>query len=743
MPGTDPLTLQGDIASQLVGGADVFLSRKLAESIRGRADHWSRDFSSAEAYVRSIAPNRSRLAHILGVRDERVAFSGLEMLTTTEQSSEVGRGEAYEIHAIRWPAFGDVCGEGLMMKPTGRRPVANIIAVPDADLLPEQLAGLVDGVPTESQYARRLAECGCRVIMPTLIDRNEQVNRISNREYIYRSAFELGRHLIGYEIQKILGLVDWFEHQTMGEEASKLGIGIVGWGEGGLLALFAGALDERVDAVCVSGYFQSRQEIWREPIERNIFGLLEQFGDAELASLVAPRTLIVEAAAFPEVDIPPGSGGAAPCKLVTPDPEAVQEELRRARSLLEGLAPAPRFECVVSGDGSGPFGSDDVLRLLLAELTPDASLAPSGSQPRSLCSDFDPEARKARQIHELDRHNQWLLRESPKTRDAFFSNLDCTSLETFEATIEPYREYFAKEVIGRFDNELLPFNARSRLSYDEPGWKGYEVVLDVFQDLIAYGILLLPDDLEWGERRPVVVCQHGLEGRPQYVVEGTTEAYNTFAVRLCKQGFITFAPQNLYIFTDRFRTLQRKANPLKKTLFSLIVPQHQQITDWLKRLPCVDPDRIAFYGLSYGGKTAMRVPPLVSNYCLSICSGDFNEWVWKNAATWSTYSYMSRGEYEIFEFDLGSTFNYAEMSRLICPRPFMVERGHFDGCAPDEAVAYEFAKTQRHYDLLGLEDRTEMEVFIGGHEIHAAGTFKFLHRYLDWPEPQERSDRDN
>ena len=159
--------------------------------------------------------------------------------------------------------------------------------------------------------------------------------------------------------------------------------------------------------------------------------------------------------------------------------------------------------------------------------------------------------------------------------------------------------------------------------------------MDVFPDVIAYGILLLPKGIKEGEKRPVVVCQHGLEGRPRDVADPKVDnpAYHQFAVRLAEQGFITFAPQNLYIFDDRFRTLQRKANPLKKTLFSVIVPQHQQITDWLKTLPFVDPARIAFYGLSYGGKSAMRIPPLVKNYCLSICSADFNEWVWKNAST--------------------------------------------------------------------------------------------------------------
>jgi len=133
----------------------------------------------------------------------------------------------------------------------------------------------------------------------------------------------------------------------------------------------------------------------------------------------------------------------------------------------------------------------------------------------------------------------------------------------------------------------------------------------------------------------------------------------------------------------------------------------------------------------------MRVPPLVDNYCLSICSADFNEWVWKNASTDNDYSYATKGEYEIFEWGLGRTFNYAEMSRLICPRPFMVERGHSDGVAPDETVAHEYAKVKRHYNLLGIGDRTEMEVFVGGHEIHGEGTFRFLHKHLKWPEPSD------
>src|SRR5262249_40245502 len=198
--------------------------------------------------------------------DPRVPFDAPELVATTSQPALVGKGENYEIFAVRWPAFGDVHGEGLLLVPTGKKPVANVVAIPDADQLPEQIVGLVEGVPAESQFARRLAESGCRVIVPTLIDRklekrNGRAN-LTSREYLYRSAFELGRHLIGYEVLKVLAAVDWFAKEA-GKDAR---VGVFGWGEGGLLALYAGALDTRIDAVGVSGYFSDRRDVWRGPV---------------------------------------------------------------------------------------------------------------------------------------------------------------------------------------------------------------------------------------------------------------------------------------------------------------------------------------------------------------------------------------------------------------------------------------------------------------------------------------------
>ncbi|MFM7837803.1 MAG: alpha/beta hydrolase family protein [Planctomycetaceae bacterium] len=521
----------------------------------------------------------------------------------------------------------------------------------------------------------------------------------------------------------MLSVVDWYSRG-----ASKLPTGVYGHGEGGMEALFAAALDSRIQVCGVSGFFGPREQSWREPIERNFFGLLRHFGAAELAALTAPRSLLVIPEAGPALVLE-GNGGA-PAELRSPDAAEAAAELQRAQALLGGHAGG--LKLLAAADRSEVSGWTGAFLQQLAGVSAVKSV--SGLRVEAALADRT-EGRERRLIQQIDRHTQLLLRESPFVRDAFMSRLDYSSVEAYEKSAESYREIFRKDVIGQFDLPLLPFNAKSRKSWETDLWTGHEVVLDVFPDVMAYGVLLLPKDLKPGERRPVVVCQHGLEGRPTDVFLNDNPAYHDFAAKLCERGFITFAPQNPYIFTDRFRTLQRKAQPLGKTLFSMIVPQHQQIVNWLKTQPFVDDSRIAFYGLSYGGKSAMRIPALVTDYCLSICSADFNEWVLKNASTRHNFTYMWTGEYEIFEWDLGSTFNYAEMAALICPRPFMVERGHFDGVGTDDWVGYEYGKVRHLYAAkLKLGERTEIEWFVGPHTINGNGTYQFLHRHLSWPE---------
>ncbi len=522
-----------------------------------------------------------------------------------------------------------------------------------------------------------------------------------------------------------MSAVDWFARSR-----PSLAIGVAGYGEGGLVAFYSAAIDQRIRASLVSGYFAPREALWQEPIYRNVWGLLREFGDAEIAALIAPRALIVEATRHPEVSGPPPARerrrGAAPGQITTPPIAAVRAELARARALGATLE---------STESSEP-GSETALRLFLLKLGVGKP-KPAGKAPVLKSDASTVEARMQRQFQQLVDYTQKLVRQSWEVRRDFWKKADASSVERWRETTPQYRRYLWEEVIGKLPDPSEPMTAMSRRIYDNAAYTGYEIVLPVWPDVFAQGILLVPKDLKDGEKRPVVVCQHGLGGRPEDVIAPANETngriYAKFGDELARRGFIVYAPQNPYIF-DRFRQTQRRAHPLKLSLYSFILGQHQRTLDWLATLPFVDPARMAFYGLSYGGKTAVRVPPLLDRYCLSICSGDFNEWIVKITDTEHPFSYMYYHEYEIMEFDLGNTFNYFEMASLMAPRPFMVERGHSDGVGIDEYVAWEYAKVRRFYAQLGIADRTEIEYFNGPHMIHGVGTYKFLHKWLRWPE---------
>jgi len=712
LPGTDPLVWNGDLAARMLDGMDRMLERETAGCALGRR------LTRAE-----LAAKRQRFKKIVGAVDRRVDVEMIPM-ATMEHPALVARAASYRIYAVRWKVLEGVDGEGLLLEPLSR-PAAQVVVLPDADQTPEN-----------APFAVRLAENGCRVLVMALIDRQDTYSgnpkvKFTNqphREWIYRMAYEMGRHPVGYEVEKVMSAVDWFARR-----APTVPVGVAGYGEGGLVAFYSAAIDERIQAALVSGYFAPRESLWQEPIYRNFWGLLREFGDAEIAGLVAPRALLIEAAPHPEVSGPPperaGRRGAAPGRITTPDIAAVRREFARAQALRTELGG------FMGLDESSAPGSEAALRRFLSQLGvkrwKPAGHAPARRQARQAAA-----ARLRRQEEQLAAYTQKLVRRSGEARKAFWAKADASSLESWEKTTAYYRRYLWEEIIGKLPDPSEPMRAMSRQIYDTPFYTGYEIVLPVWPDVFAYGILLAPKGLKPGERRPVVVCQHGLDGRPQDVIAPESEAsgriYARFGDALARRGFVVYAPQNPYIFA-RFRQTQRRAHPLKLSLYSFILGQHQRTLNWLAALPSVDPERIAFYGLSYGGKTAMRVPPLLGRYCLSICSGDFNEWIVKITDTEHPFSYMYYHEYEIMEFDLGNTFNYFEMASLMAPRPFMVERGHSDGVGIDEYVAWEYAKVRRFYAHLGIADRTEIEFFNGPHMIHGVGTYRFLHHWLRWP----------
>ncbi|TWT93735.1 alpha/beta hydrolase family protein [Stieleria varia] len=725
---TRPLqNLPEEPAAEMVAGIDRFLLQQLALTGQQRDKHWQER--------RQWDENRQFLIQQLGLEPQRYS-------PTTgflHEDSPVHSGDTFTATHVRWPVLGHpapqaadavgMWGEAIHLRP--HAPAGRLtIVMPDADELPESWLFPLEVESDDDQHAwqnrrvylQTLAQSGTDVIIVATVNRGlHQHNSatMTRREYLHRAAFELGRTLTGYEIQTIQSLLDRFaDYQHKSVYAA---------GESINAALMATAIDSRVDSLTVEGLIGTRANVWSEPISRQIFGLHNRFDNAHLLALIAPRKVTVIEARNYSIELP--GGGGAPATWQSPDRAEYEAQLVVLREVCkrEGLTLSSWFNSL----------PDD------AHLMPHRNSAIQLAKSSNVNTILAQASRRSDRLFDtIDAYNQLLLTESEYEREGYLNIglqrndhetnvVDASSIAAYQDSIEPFRDDFRENVIGWYDEPLLAPDPRSTVAFQGESWTAHHVMLDVFPDVFAYGILLLPNDIQPTDSRPVVVCQHGLEGRPEDTIRGDHRAYHDYAAKLADMGYVVFAPQNPYIGQDKFRTLQRKSYPMGKTLFSVIGAQHQQILGWLKTVPGVNADKIAFYGLSYGGKSAMRLPALLPDYCLSICSADFNDWVWKNASSRSRYSYIGTGEYEIFEFGLGKKFNYAEMAALIAPRPFMVERGHHDGVAPDDRVAKEFAKVRYLYEArLQLADRCEIEWFNGPHTINGQGTFQFLEKHL-------------
>ncbi len=710
LPGTSPLTWTGDLGHRMVAGIHRWLDRDLLAAVAARPVPGPDSAARLHALLGSYAVDR--------------VPGRLELVATPEQAEPGWWGAATA--TASWPS-----GGRCIARPSARAcsacrssPSQTSSRCRTANRLPNNSAAWPPGsLPRRSSrgdWPRRAAVCWSP---PSSIAvrggvhgprGNESVH--PKREFLYRAAYEVGRTMIGLELDMVLA-----GREALGDD---LPCGVAGYGEGGLLALYAMAVEDRFVAGWTSGYFGPRSRLWREPLDRNVYGLLNEFGDAQIAAMAGSRPLIIELGPAPSQQLSAWDETThhlTPGEIVTPEPAAVRDEAAQAE-VLGGQA-------IVLADG--PATALDAFCAGLGVAPADEALPPMPVQTTN------PAARVQRLFDGYLALTQRLVEGAEARRETYWAELDRSSVESFTATAEAYRQRFWEHVIGPVPEPDRPLEPRTRLRYEDDLVTCWDVVLGVYEDAFAYGILVLPKGIAGGERRPVVVCQHGLEGRSENgALPEESPAYRKWGYQLATRGFVVFCPQNPYLGFDHFRTVQRKAHPLRKTLFSFIVRQHQRILEWLSQQPFVDPERIAFYGISYGGKTALRVPAMLSGYCLSICSGDFNEWLRKNARIDYPNGYLFTYEYEMPDFDLGGTFNYAEMSWLIFPRPFMVERGHADGCANDQWLAYEWAKTFAAYNLLGIPDRAEIEWFDGGHTIHGQGTFAFLHKWLEWPAPE-------
>ena len=253
---------------------------------------WRRDYSSAEAYLESVEPNRRAWHDVLG-HFEQDALGEIEVATRPFHDAEDYRAE--------WVSFEflpGVVSRAVVAVPKGvegRLPV--VICQHGIGSSPFHIFGRLDPGGLYGAYGLELVRAGFAVVAPA--------NRATGpgRNRLERIAHLCGCTLFGLECFKLERLIDYVETLD-GLDATRLGMS--GLSLGGMATLLFTPLIDRIKAACSMAWFNHRRKkmvvidprysCFLATAEEHAFipGWLPEFSDSDLVSLICPRPFMAQ-----------------------------------------------------------------------------------------------------------------------------------------------------------------------------------------------------------------------------------------------------------------------------------------------------------------------------------------------------------------------------------------------------------------------------------------------------------------
>jgi murein tripeptide amidase MpaA/dienelactone hydrolase len=304
-----------------------------------------------------------------------------------------------------------------------------------------------------------------------------------------------------------------------------------------------------------------------------------------------------------------------------------------------------------------------------------------------------------------------------------YSSVDAY-LKSVEANRQRYRAMLAPpDLKAEGPLRRVPFTAI-------PGLRAEWVTLPLTGGLMAEGLLAMPANATG--KVPLVIAQHGIGSYPEktFGLEDPTGGYKAYSKAMVERGFAVLAPMNLFTIERRNR-VERLARLDGTTLAGIEFQRIKLLLDAVLTDPAIDADRVGFWGISLGGMAGMYWTPLEPRIKASIITAWFNHRRNKMAVPDQRYSvFLDTTEEYSFLRGWLTEFTDSDVASLICPRPLMVQHGKQDRIAHWPQVQEEFDAAREHYKKLGIEDRAELVMFEGGHEIELPTGLDFLTRWL-------------
>ncbi len=178
----------------------------------------------------------------------------------------------------------------------------------------------------------------------------------------------------------------------------------------------------------------------------------------------------------------------------------------------------------------------------------------------------DPD-RQARQVHEIDRHNQRLLVESPYVRADFMKKLDTSIARALRETVEPYRDVLPRRGHRPVRRPAAPAQrrcaGRSSTRRSTPATRSSWTSSPTSSPTGSSSCRRASRRARSGRSSSASTAWRGAR-RTSPTRRWTTRPTTSSPSGSPSAGSSRSHPRTSTSFSDRFRTLQRKANPLEE-----------------------------------------------------------------------------------------------------------------------------------------------------------------------------------
>jgi dienelactone hydrolase len=344
-----------------------------------------------------------------------------------------------------------------------------------------------------------------------------------------------------------------------------------------------------------------------------------------------------------------------------------------------------------------------------------------------------------------------LYRETP--RPLAFRATTSAEWETWRAALRAK----VQELLGA-PRTRVPLNVEVLDRVDCGSYVREHIVYDTEPHASVTAYVLVP---KGARRRPALMCLHGHAQAGKDIIANVSgwnlrqrrsiwRFNKDIGVRFASRGYVCLCPDARgwgersdgffrVSARDRRDPFEGKHDPcnmhfLKAQLFGLNLQwlntwDDLRGLDYLASRDDVDPERIGAVGHSYGGTRVMYATALDERI---------------KAADISVYL-SSFYRYALVQHDtcgsqtVPGILNWCEMAdvaALIAPRPLLCETGETDPLFPADEARRAFDTIRRCYEVAGVPERCEHEVFRGGHMFAAGRAYGFMNRWLRDRDPR-------